>query len=852
MNDNRNNLATWILIGFLAFLVFGVITLSWAIDTKEIRMPKDGYTVQDMLADDGKADVIVGISTDGTLAGQSNSHLVTEKAVYDSLDNKVFQDVKALNTIMQMGTGANFQINPYSMIQMGRLTNSAAFSVDVMKGDGSTTINHRLKGDGDSYIAANNGNVGIGKTNPAYRLDVNGTGHFSSVRSDGSIVAAGQMVANSLRSLGNVYTGVDFFANGGIGANYMAIDTSTLTVDPVNHRVGIRAATSPTVTLDVGGDISSTGMLRSQGLIVDTNTLAVDAVNNRVGIGKTNPAVALDVVGAITASGNLTAANVYDKTAVDSAISSAVGGRIPYTGATGALNMNSKNLTGVANFEASSAAVSGNVTVGGTLGVTGNLTALNMYDKTAVDDRDTLRVPYTGATGSVNLNTKSLTGVDVLNSSSLGVSGNATVGGTLGVTGDLTAPNVYTKTQVDASVGLRVPYSGASGNVALGANDLSGRNASFTGTLGATGAATLGGALSVAGNATVTGRLISDSIKQVSGQGLVLGMNLNSASISGTTSLDSSTYANHGTISGAIPEATGGFNGGGYLSFDGVDDYVTIPDNDILDMGVNHTISVWIYNSSYPSELFVIASKNVGGVYGWAIIQLPTYLSFQSYNPSTGNKQCRVLNADIPLNQWNLITATIDSTNFNMYANGKWIYSLAHSNSFPAITTAPVYLGKWMDQKYFAGKLDDFRIYNRALSAAEIKALYDSRQEVAMPKLSLYSPSVQHVYSDLTLHGVWSDLTPGWSKTPDEALSAIVATGSKMGKAESKAEKGKAPKMEIDHATLPIEAQVVLGMDEATSEPVVGRNLGMMLTIQGEAIKALEARLKKLEGGRAN
>ena len=41
-------------------------------------------------------------------------------------------------------------------------------------------------------------------------------------------------------------------------------------------------------------------------LTVDTNSLKVDSTNNFVGIGTASPSVALDVVGAITASGNIT------------------------------------------------------------------------------------------------------------------------------------------------------------------------------------------------------------------------------------------------------------------------------------------------------------------------------------------------------------------------------------------------------------------------------------------------------------------------------------------------------------------------------------------------------------------
>jgi hypothetical protein len=63
--------------------------------------------------------------------------------------------------------------------------------------------------------------------------------------------------------------------------------------------VGI-GKTNPGVALDVVGAVQITS-----NLAVDTNTLFVDSVANRVGIGKTNPGVALDVVGAVQITSNL-------------------------------------------------------------------------------------------------------------------------------------------------------------------------------------------------------------------------------------------------------------------------------------------------------------------------------------------------------------------------------------------------------------------------------------------------------------------------------------------------------------------------------------------------------------------
>ena len=86
----------------------------------------------------------------------------------------------------------------------------------------------------------------------------------------------------------------------------LAVNTDDFFVDIENSRVGI-GKTEPTVALDVVGDVTASGALTvSSNTAVNTDDLFVDTVNSRVGIGKTEPTVALDVVGAVTASGDLT------------------------------------------------------------------------------------------------------------------------------------------------------------------------------------------------------------------------------------------------------------------------------------------------------------------------------------------------------------------------------------------------------------------------------------------------------------------------------------------------------------------------------------------------------------------
>lgn len=56
----------------------------------------------------------------------------------------------------------------------------------------------------------------------------------------------------------------------------------------------------------IGGKALRANLERDSDLAFNTDTLVIDYTNGRIGIGKTNPAVTLDVTGAITASGTIT------------------------------------------------------------------------------------------------------------------------------------------------------------------------------------------------------------------------------------------------------------------------------------------------------------------------------------------------------------------------------------------------------------------------------------------------------------------------------------------------------------------------------------------------------------------
>jgi prepilin-type N-terminal cleavage/methylation domain-containing protein len=76
---------------------------------------------------------------------------------------------------------------------------------------------------------------------------------------------------------------------------------------------------------------------------------------------------------------------------------------------------------------------------------------------------------------------------------------------------------------------------------------------------------------------------------------------------------------------------------------------------------------------------------------------------------------------------WYFIVASWDGSNMNLYVNGILDAHQAESGTVGAVSS--LYLGNHSSLTYqFFGSLDDIRVYNRALSAAEIQEMYNAEK----------------------------------------------------------------------------------------------------------------------------
>ena len=75
----------------------------------------------------------------------------------------------------------------------------------------------------------------------------------------------------------------------------------------------------------------------------------------------------------------------------------------------------------------------------------------------------------------------------------------------------------------------------------------------------------------------------------------------------------------------------------------------------------------------------------------------------------------------LPLNTWSHLAVTFDGATMRLYVNGVQVQSQAYAG---AITTSSGRLrigGNQVWGEYFKGRVDEVRIYNRALSSTEIQ-----------------------------------------------------------------------------------------------------------------------------------
>jgi PKD repeat protein len=200
----------------------------------------------------------------------------------------------------------------------------------------------------------------------------------------------------------------------------------------------------------------------------------------------------------------------------------------------------------------------------------------------------------------------------------------------------------------------------------------------------------------------------------------------------GKIALDSSVNSNHGTLSG------GKF--GGCLEFDGINDYLIVPDSAELDVTGPITIEAWIKPYSLPpgddpSGDAVIVSKynQYIGERSYRLHIRNGLLSFYLSDDGTSYVTASAGDMTGYVGEWVHVAFTFDGTNCNLYINGI-AQSVSVTTSSIFASTSPLYMGAYLptDLRPFEGQIDEVRICNVAKTTFDLNNPPDDTDAVGL------------------------------------------------------------------------------------------------------------------------
>ncbi|OYV03817.1 MAG: hypothetical protein CFE26_20170, partial [Verrucomicrobiales bacterium VVV1] len=192
--------------------------------------------------------------------------------------------------------------------------------------------------------------------------------------------------------------------------------------------------------------------------------------------------------------------------------------------------------------------------------------------------------------------------------------------------------------------------------------------------------------------------------------------------------LDATSFGNHGVVNGSVPYVAGKV--GNAFSFNGNGaNYVRIPNSASLQSSLL-SVEYWIYfnnaqnsvnvtkrSSSGAGDAWQVGISYSGGNFNLQFVGFQTNGQLQDwYSPALSS----------PVGVWTHVAATYDGSTVRGYVNGTQV--LTQSAALQLGTrNSDIFIGAYPTGIFsLDGKVDELSIYNRALSAAEVLAIYQA------------------------------------------------------------------------------------------------------------------------------
>jgi hypothetical protein len=248
---------------------------------------------------------------------------------------------------------------------------------------------------------------------------------------------------------------------------------------------------------------------------------------------------------------------------------------------------------------------------------------------------------------------------------------------------------------------------------------------------------------------------------------------------SGTVAKDASGKGKEATLVGG-PTWIKGKVGSGALSFDAVDDIVEVPEVPAFDMSDALTITAWVKMNNASTHYFILdkspsgtAPDNYPGNYEFRVN--PSAALEFGHQTSQGTDYTNPFFAStgrLTAGRWTHVAVTlVKGGQVTFYIDGTPAGSAAHTANFPILNDEPLRIGGRKDKySFFSGSIDEVRLYNRALTAGQVKTVFEGGDPVygkaegptpADGALAVTMPLLQWVAGDKALfHNVYLGTSP--------------------------------------------------------------------------------------------
>ncbi|WPJ95846.1 LamG-like jellyroll fold domain-containing protein [Coraliomargarita algicola] len=195
--------------------------------------------------------------------------------------------------------------------------------------------------------------------------------------------------------------------------------------------------------------------------------------------------------------------------------------------------------------------------------------------------------------------------------------------------------------------------------------------------------------------------------------------------LSGDTAFDTQGF-NDGTLTGNTARTSESIAGQA-LTFDGTNDWVEAPHQSEYSSNAL-SISMWVRPSVADSEPRGLISKRQGLTAGQRCFAIFSHTN-SNINIDLGNQRVTTNYSLNEVNTWKHLTMTFDgaevSDNVKLYIDGDEVASNTITVTAIPVLDCPITIGI-LNTDYgfgFAGDMDEVRVYDRALTAAEVQAL---------------------------------------------------------------------------------------------------------------------------------